>query len=97
MAHALPNVLTDDKIDFAEIKASIPLSAFIGQFTELRQTGSVWKARCPLGTHSDSTPSFNVYNDNHWHCYGCNKTGDIFDFAKEVLGLTAREVAANYR
>ena len=31
--------------------------------------------RCPLGTHRDSSPSFSLYPDNHWICYGCNQSG----------------------
>jgi DNA primase len=96
MPSALP-AITEDKLDFKAIKAAIPLASFIMNFTNLRQNGSVWKGSCPLGTHSDTTPSFNVYADNHWHCYGCNQTGDIFDFAKTVLDISPRELWATYR
>lgn len=30
---------------------------------------------CPF--HAESRPSFTVYEDGHWHCYGCQKHGDI--------------------
>lgn len=29
--------------------------------------------RCPL--HGDRTPSFVIYPDNSWCCFGCNQTG----------------------
>lgn len=31
--------------------------------------------RCPAGTHRDSTPSFVVYPDGGFHCFGCNIGG----------------------
>jgi len=44
------------------------------------------KARCPL--HNEKTPSFILYEDGGWFCFGqCNKGGDVFDLveAKEHL------------
>lgn len=38
-------------------------------------------ASCPLGTHSDSDPSFDILNDpdsdkhGYWRCYGCHEGG----------------------
>jgi len=43
---------------------------------------NVWKGRCPLGTHEDKDPSFYVYlntNNKHWHCFGCNLTGPLWN------------------
>lgn len=32
--------------------------------------------RCPLPNHDDKTPSFTLYPDNSWCCFGkCDKTG----------------------
>lgn len=88
-----PTPYEDKKIDFEGVKARIDLVGFIGTFTELRPSGRAHKGRCPLGTHSDSSPSFNVYPDGRWKCYGCQQYGDLFDFAKIMLGLTPQEVA----
>ncbi len=43
-------------------------------------------AICPL--HSEDTASFKIWNRTQWHCFGCNKTGDIIDFVMESYGLT---------
>lgn len=47
------------------------------------------KACCPF--HEEKTPSMQVYNDGHYHCYGCHAHGDIFDFVmrRENLSFTA--------
>ena len=31
------------------------------------------KICCPI--HNEKTPSFQVYSDGHWHCFGCNAHG----------------------
>ena len=35
--------------------------------------------RCPF--HDERTPSLHIYDDGHWYCFGCNKFGDVYDFA----------------
>lgn len=40
-----------------------------------RRSGKVVMAKCPL--HPDKTPSFAVYGDNHFHCFGCSAHGDV--------------------
>jgi DNA primase len=43
--------------------------------------------RCPANTHRDSTPSFTVYPDGGFHCFGCNVSGkNGLDFVIKVLG-----------
>lgn len=48
--------------------------------------------RCPLPNHRDSTPSFTIYPNNSWCCYGsCNKTGQgAIDFCV-ALGFSFPE------
>jgi hypothetical protein len=94
MPSEIPEHLGPQTIDFAAIKARIDLVQYIGQYTQVRPYGRLFKARCPFGTHSDTTPSLTIYPEtNHWHCYGCNTGRDIFDFAERMDGLTAHELA----
>ena len=44
----------------------------------LRRSGASLKANCPL--HDDGTPSFVVFPDGKWRCFGCGKHGDVLDF-----------------
>ncbi len=42
------------------------------------------KISCPLPQHCDSTPSLSVSADKEgsWKCFGCNRTGSIFDLMR---------------
>lgn len=51
--------------------------------------GDLYRTICPIGVHSDSDPSFTVYPDNHYHCFGCGAHG----WAHE-LKIPAREEGA---
>lgn len=46
---------------------------------DLRVNGQRLIGRCPF--HNERTPSFTIFReDNHFYCFGCNKTGDAIDF-----------------
>lgn len=47
-------------------------------------------ACCPF--HPDRTPSMKLYPD-HFHCFGCQKTGDVIDLTAQIIGLTAYDAA----
>ncbi len=38
-------------------------------------------ALCPF--HKEKTPSFKVFKDNHWKCFGCQASGDTIDFIQK--------------
>jgi DNA primase len=44
---------------------------------------------CPL--HNDTNPSFHVYQDNHFKCFGCGEYGDAADFIQRLHGLSFKE------
>ena len=66
------------KADARSIKENTDLVGYIDQHVRLMKAGSVFKAPCPF--HDDKTPSFCVWPDGHWKCFGCQEGGDIFDF-----------------
>ena len=71
------------RIDFEKIKRENPVEDFIGQYTELRLNGGKWKGKCALPDHQDDSPSLWVYPETRsWYCFGCNRGGDVIDFAK---------------
>jgi hypothetical protein len=48
---------------------------------------------CPHPDHDDSTPSCALYNDGHYHCFGCGAHGPIEDLDledDELVKLAAR-------
>lgn len=73
---------TPDRVSIASLKARYDLTDYIGQYVELRKSGNKHFGLCPF--HGDKrTPSFVVYEDEHWYCFGCQKSGDLLDFIKE--------------
>ena len=71
-------------IDFDAIKhhaAQGPVSAYqrAGWPAEkLRKIAKGWQGVCPL--HADADPSFTVFEDGGFQCFGCGQRGDILDF-----------------
>lgn len=43
--------------------------------------------RCPHSDHEDRNPSFCVYPDRRFHCYGCGWPGDATDLWAAVNGI----------
>ncbi|HUT21820.1 MAG TPA: DNA primase [Candidatus Bipolaricaulota bacterium] len=72
--------------DVDEIKQKIDIISLVGEYVQLTQAGSNWKARCPF--HNEKTPSFLVSQEKQiFHCFGCGKGGDIFTFVQEMENL----------
>lgn len=45
---------------------------------DLDPSGELWKGCCPF--HREDTPSFFVYPDGGYHCFGCQAHGTYKDF-----------------
>lgn len=72
--------------DTERIKELLNIADVIGEYIELRQAGSVYKALCPF--HNEKTPSFIVSpSRGNYHCFGCGASGDVFSFVQEFEGL----------
>lgn len=78
-----------DSATLAEIDDNVDLLEYVKNEIDLRQRGNLWFGSCPL--HSDSTPSFAVYPDNHYFCFSCGRSGGIISFLKDYEGLSFRE------
>jgi DNA primase len=77
-----------------DLRARLPLSAFIGQHVPVQRTGREWKACCPF--HKEKTPSFTI-NDTKgfYHCFGCGAHGDVIGFAMNHLRWSFPEAVEN--
>lgn len=75
----------------SDLKAEHNLVEFVKPHTKLTKKGSRYTGCCPL--HSETTPSF-YCDKERFHCFGCGKSGDIFDFLKEAEKLSFKEVLA---
>jgi hypothetical protein len=45
---------------------------------KMRKSAGRFMGACPF--HEDSTPSFVIYPNNTFHCFGCGANGDSIDF-----------------
>ena len=83
-------MIPDDVI--AQIRDAADIVAVIGQHVQLKRAGTSWKGLCPF--HGEKTPSFNVVPvKQFFHCFGCQKHGDVFSFLMELEGKSFVEVA----
>ena len=51
--------------------------------------GGQAKIICPF--HEEMNKSMVVYDDGHYHCYGCSEHGDSIQFVRKFLGLSFQE------
>jgi DNA primase len=66
---------------------AVDMIALIGTKTELRRAGvNSYFGLCPF--HDERSASFHVRPDEkHYHCFGCQSSGDPFTFVMETEGL----------
>jgi DNA primase len=72
------------------VRDAVDMLALVSARTELRRAGvDSYFGLCPF--HDERTPSFHVRPDErHYHCFGCQMSGDPFDFVMETEGLDFR-------
>jgi DNA primase len=73
-----------------EVKNRINIVDVIGEFVELKKRGINYSGPCPF--HNETKPSFNVNSERQfYHCFGCNKGGDVFSFLMDITGMSFLE------
>jgi len=69
-----------------EVVAKADMVEIVSGRTQLRRVGARWTGRCPF--HEERTPSFSVNPvEKLYHCFGCQKGGDLIKFVQETEGL----------
>ena len=75
------------------IKSRISLADMARRYVELRSVGSRLVAPCPF--HQETKPSFSINEEQGtFYCFGCQASGDIFDFYGRLNGLDFKETLA---
>lgn len=81
--------ITDDDIDMAR---GVPIEDLITQ--PLKKSGRALVGLCPF--HNEKSPSFSVFpQSNRFHCFGCQETGDVISYVRQINNLSFPE-AINY-
>ncbi len=78
--------------DFIDrVREANDLVGLISQHVELkRSSGQQYMGLCPF--HNERSPSFSVSEAKQvYHCFGCKKSGNVFTFIQDILGLTFGE------
>ncbi len=68
------------------IKMRVPLDQLIGETVSLVRRGPSITACCPF--HAEKSPSFHIYPDNHYYCFGCKESGDAITFVRKTRDMS---------
>ena len=70
-----------------ELVARNPIEDVVGQYVNLKRSGSNMFGLCPF--HGEKTASFSVSPDKGiYYCFGCHKGGGPINFMMEIEGLS---------
>ena len=74
-----------------EVKSHLDIVDIVGEYLPLRPAGTAsFKTNCPF--HQEKTPSFFVNRQRQsWHCFGCDKGGDMISFVMDMEGMDFRD------
>lgn len=82
------SLISDAKIN--EILQSSNIIDIIGEYVDLKRSGSSYKGLCPF--HNEKTPSFTVDDKKQlFHCFGCGAGGDVVSFIMQKEDLSYPE------
>ena len=72
------------------IKARLNIVDIVRRYVDLRQVGDRWAGVCPF--HQETKPSLSVHPEKgFFYCFGCQASGDLFDFYCMINGLEFRQ------
>jgi DNA primase len=72
---------------FEMLREQIDLAEIAARYTDFQPSGRALVGRCPHPEHDDEHPSFYVYPEGRFFCYGCRWRGDVTDLWAAAKGL----------
>ena len=77
-------MIPDDVIE--QVREAADLIAIIGEYVELKRTGSDYRGPCPFhgGTHRNFAV---IPKKGMFYCFVCHEAGDVFTFFMKKLGM----------
>ncbi|HUG31436.1 MAG TPA: DNA primase [Acidimicrobiia bacterium] len=76
--------------DIDRVREATDIVDLISEVTKVKKSGRSYMAICPF--HEEKTPSMSVDRGRGlYHCFGCGKGGDVFEFVKETRGVDFSE------
>ena len=74
----------------AQVREKIDIVSFISEYLPLKKAGRNFKTNCPF--HNEKSASFIVSPERQiWHCFGCQKGGDVFTFLMDYENMEFAE------
>ena len=72
--------------DVRRVRDETDIIRIVTEHTQLKKTGAQWMGLCPF--HGEKSPSFSVNAEKGvYYCFGCQVSGDVIDFVREVDGM----------
>lgn len=76
--------------DINKVRQATDLIELVGAVTKVKRSGRSYMAICPF--HEEKSPSMSLDPGRGlYHCFGCQKGGDVFTFVAETQGLDFNE------
>lgn len=85
-----PKAIRNTKQEELEKARQYPISEIARHRLSLRGYGNKFSSLCPF--HEEKHASFYIYPEtNSFHCFGCQKSGDIITLTMHLYGTSFRE------
>lgn len=62
------------------------MGTLLSEYMKLENKGGRMYGLCPF--HDEKTPSFTIFDDKRYYCFGCKANGDSIEFAKRKHNLS---------
>jgi DNA primase len=75
-----------ERADIDRVREATDIVELVSEVTQVRKSGRSYMAVCPF--HQEKTASMSLDRVRGlFHCFGCGKGGDVFDFVRETRGV----------